>query len=96
MLFTSMFIVLLQRSEFVINTISCYKIWLQIISAYHMEKFAEIWLQLHRFVHSKAVYFYCISFLAQISSHSKYGFQIHKYHEKEQLLENRMIPIEVQ
>jgi len=32
--------------------------------------------------------------LYRISFHLNYGYQIHKYHEKQQLLENRMIPNE--
>jgi len=66
----------------------------------HMEKFAEICLvftqaapicSLQSWVFS--IVFYS---LAHISFHLNCGYQIHKYHEKKQLLENKMIPNEAQ
>jgi len=61
-----------------------------------MKKFAEIWLQLHRFVHYETVYFYCITLYTDISFHSQDEYQIRRYHQKEQLLEDKVILIEAQ
>jgi len=58
----------------------------------NMKKFAEIWLQLHRFVHYETVY--CITLNTDISFHSQDEYQIRSYHQKEQILEDKVILIE--
>ena len=35
--------------------------------------------------------FYCITLYTQISFHSKYEYQIHEYHQKEKLLEDKVV-----
>jgi len=67
------------------DTFSCF------MSFIHMEVFPSC---TNLFI--KLRIFYCIYILAHISFHSKYGYQIHKYHEKQQLLENRVMPNEAQ
>ena len=62
----------------------------------HIKKFAEIWLQLHQFVHYKLHSFYCIDTLYSHIFSLKTQISDHKYHEKEQLLANRIVPHEPQ
>ena len=53
-------------------------------------------VQLHQFVNYKLHSFYCTDTLYSHIFYSKDEFQIRKYHKKEQLLANRMVPNEAQ
>ena len=61
------------------------------------QEFCGDLVQLHRFVHYIS---YIVSIVLTLCTHisfrSKDEFQIRKYHEKEQLLANRMVPNEAQ
>ena len=62
----------------------------------HIKKFAEIWPSFTDLFTISCIVSIVLTLCTHISFHSKDEFQIHKYHEKEQLLANRMIRNEAQ
>ena len=62
----------------------------------HIKKFAEIWSSCTNLFTISCIVSIVLAFCTGISFHSKDEFQIRKYHKKEQLLANRMVPNEAQ
>ena len=62
----------------------------------HIKKFAEIWSSCTNLFTISCTVSIVLTLCTHISFHSKDEFQIRKYHEKEQLLTNRMVPSEAQ
>ena len=65
-------------------------------TALHIKKFAEIWSSCTDLFTISCTVSIVLTLCIHISFHSKDEFQIRKYHEKEQLLTNRMVPSEAQ
>ena len=61
----------------------------------HIKKFAEIWSSCTDLFTISCIVSIVLTLCTHISFHSKDEFQICKYHEKEQLLTNGMVPSEV-
>ena len=102
---------LMLKSFFVLNIIKhChYIIWCSVIRVsmqitirasnpglQHIKKFAEIWPSFTDLFTISCIVSIVLTLCTRISFHSKDEFQIRKYHEKEQLLANRMVRNEAQ
>ena len=69
---------------------------LELLKVLHIKKFAEIWSSCTALFTISCVVSIVLTLCTHISFRSKDEFQIRNYHEKEQLLANRMVPNEAQ